>query len=671
MRWKQTLLLVLTAVVLALYVYTSEIRPTSAVGSLEELRARAQKVFYELGDEIIDEVVISRGKGDVLSFRRAGPEWEITQPIRARAAPDQVRALVTMLADLKRGSPIEVENLSAWGLSTPGVTVVLRAGGRERTLGLGSLDLTGKRRFARLMEGETREVFLVDEVLAKGLKLPLAAWQSMRVVSATKASIESVEVIPRSGTGGERVGFSRQGPRWRMLAPVAAPANGRKVERLIEKLTGLTADRQRGFVGYGEEEALRWGLDSPRYTVRVLQAGGKELVLRVWRAADPDDPASAERLLAYASDYPVIFALAGEAEDWLQVEAATFRSPRAMEMRMEEVEGFNVRYHGQEMQLARRGEGWVVEAPRKVRASGEAVAIFLEKLGRLKAEEFVPPQEGVNWEATVAFQGSSDGASEELRFGRREGEEALRVYVQSSSSEDVLVVKTVLEVLLPERYLAFRDRQLIDLDAARVRGFEVERAGRRYRVERDGQTWQLGLPVKGGADNENVDRLVHAVTRLEVERYVEDGVTDPERFGLAPRSGSRIEVRMDLERMGDLPEEIVTLRVGRGRRGSEWYADSSVEKGLVFTIGQEVIETLEAELARRDVLQFDEEDLAGITVGGLRIVQDGRQWKAVGLEDGQRLDQKKLAGMIYELSGLRAERFVTLGDDLTRRSSPG
>ena len=664
MRWKESLVLVVTAVVLAWYVYTSEIRPTSAVGSLADLQAQAQKVFYELGGEVIEEVVIDRGEGDVLAFRRAGQDWDLTEPIRARAATGNVRTLVSMLVDLKRWSAMEVEDLSKWGLSTPALTVALRAGGKERTLGLGSPDATGKRRFARVMEAEGREVFLVDEVLARGMRLPLAAWQSTRVLRATKESIESIEVIPRSGTDGERVGFSRHGPRWRMMVPVAAPADGRKVEALIEKFAGLTADRQRGVVGNGEEEVTRWGLQSPLYTVKVLQTGGEELVVRFSRAVGPADPGSAERLLACASDYPVIFAVGGETESWLKVESAAFRSRRVMEMRPEEVEGFEVRFRGEDMGLVRERVGWALKAPREGRADGEAVEGFLEKLERLEANAFVPRSretEGVAWESTVVLHGPSSDAREELQFGRREGDEALRVYVKSSSSEDILVTQTVLEALFPESYLAFRDRQLIDVDSTRVKGFELDRPERQYRVERDGQRWRLGLPVKGEADGENVERLVRAVTRLEVGRYVEDDVGDPERFGLAP---GRITIRVDLGQMGNLSEETLTLCVGRGRGGGQCFASSSVAEGLVFTIGQETADALEAELANREVLHFEEEELVGIAVSGLRISQESGRWQAHSLEAGERLAQPKLAGMVYELAALRAERFASLGEDL-------
>ena len=147
MRWQTTAVLAALLLVLGGFYYFYEVRWAPA---REEAVARKGRVFAA-DTKDVTEIVIKRPE-DTVKLKRAGDEWEMLEPLRARgsrAAVDETLANL-MTAKIDREIADKPESLTDFGLDKPAadVTLTLKDG---KTLGvaLGGKTPTGVWVYAR------------------------------------------------------------------------------------------------------------------------------------------------------------------------------------------------------------------------------------------------------------------------------------------------------------------------------------------------------------------------------------------------------------------------------------------------------------------------------------------------------------------------------------------
>ena len=669
MRWQQTVILVIIATALALYVYYSEINVETSTAGLEEIALRTQRVFYGFDAGAVDALVIERAReqgAEKVAFAKTGDAWVLRWPVAARADAGEVRSAITQLVELVRTGTFETPEalgLGEYGLDAPAVTVTLAQGKRSRALLLGNADPTGEHVYATEGAARTPDVFFADAALPQELLRPLRDWRDTRVIPLPAEAVASLTI---SRPGAEPLALSRKGNVWTITSPLRARAKAAAAEGLVEALTALAVHRERGFVGDGQEALKRWGLNDPLYTVTLTDAAGRALTVRLTKSVDPDDPDAPERLVAAASDFPSVMALPAGSGAAMATTLLSLRERRIMGMDVDDVTGFAIRSSRGDVAIAKgKGDVWRIARPLEASADAEAVRTFLTELRAVTITHFQAAADaklaGVDpGRAAVTLTGRRPEDSERIVFGGPVEESADEVYVATSGNEDIVTARVLPEVLLPDSALAFRDRTVIDVDPGRVARFDIRKRDRTYRVERDGFDWRVGVPVKAQADPENAGRLVAELAKLRAARFVDGNVEDMDRFGL---EDPHLAVTLHLERMGDAPEEAVELRVGISRGREEHYASISLAPGLVFTVDGKLYGALDAEMCRRDVLSLDPLDLASIVIGPLKLVRDGAAWKLADAAEGEIINKKKIAALLEEVEDLKAQGFAAFETD--------
>lgn len=669
MRWQQTIILVIIATALAFYVYYSEINVATSTASLDEIVARSRKVFSDFHADTVDSLVIERARKEgaqELAFARAGRAWVLRSPVVARADAPAVHSAVAQLVELARTAVFETPNaagLVQYGLDAPTVTVTLAQEDRSKTLLLGSADPTGERVYAAEPTTETPGVFLVEETLVRELQRPLRDWYDTRVFPIPS---EAVAALAISRATGERLALLRKGNVWTITSPLKARAKASAAEALLERLIALTVHRERGFVGHGEEAVKRWGLNQPRYTVTLADAAGRTFTVRLTKSVDPDDPDAPERLVAAASDFPSVMALPVKSGEALATTLLSLREKRVMAMDVDDVTAVAIRSSRGGMTIARGDRDiWRITQPVQESADTQTVRTFLARLRTVTVARFEvtdnAERAGVDpGRAAVTLSGRNDEDTEMIVFGNPVEKSADQVYLKTSGNEDIMTARVLPELLLPESALAFRDRTLINVDPERVARFDIRKPRRTYRVDRDGFDWRVGAPVKTEADRDNAERLISGLTKLRVERFVEEDVEDVSRFGL---DAPRLAVTLRLERMGDAAEEAVELRVGASRGREEHFASISSAPGLVFTIDRELYNALDAEMCRRNVLSLDPLDLASIEIGPMKLIRNGDAWELADAAEGETINKRKIAALLVALEDLKARRVASFAAD--------
>ncbi|MGB0184663.1 MAG: DUF4340 domain-containing protein, partial [Opitutales bacterium] len=232
------------------------------------------------------------------------------------------------------------------------------------------------------------------------------------------------------------------------------------------------------------------------------------------------------------------------------------------------------------------------------------------------------------------------------------GPEAATIYVVNRSSIDSL---------------------LLDLEALRARDifnlpvFEsAAGAGSlKVRLSKTDNVWQFEAPIAASADPALVEGTIHALSSMQVVRFVEDNSSDPVAQGLDAPS-ARITL------YGNKRER--TLLVGNpdpSAQGEATYFARLEDLPTVFTIPVQTIDALrqaQQDLRKRDFFEFQTEAVDSLVIreneSELRLQKlETGNWQVVATAPGRdiqprRADAAHVDSLLRNLSQLRALDFV-------------
>ena len=168
---------------------------------------------------------------------------------------------------------------------------------------------------------------------------------------------------------------------WRLVEPIAARADGAEVDSLVRRLTGLDAERTVEEV----EDPASNGLEPPRIEI-VLGTEAGESRLRV---GDPL-PASTQRIVSLGASGPLRIVAGGVFEDAVR-EPGAWRDRDLFPWSRSAIERVRITggESGDSVLLARRGEGFWIEAPFVDAADPDRADRLLLALTGLEADTFL------------------------------------------------------------------------------------------------------------------------------------------------------------------------------------------------------------------------------------------------------------------------------------------
>jgi hypothetical protein len=229
------------------------------------------KTVLKLDRDKIDRLGITTPEHTV-EFMKAGSEWQMSAPVKARADFTSVDSLVSRLNTLQMKSIIapDATNLSEYGLDKPSATIRLGSGSSQAVLLIGRNAGEGID-FAK--DQSRPAVFTVDASLATDARKDTGEFRQKDLFDARAFNSTRIEIA----RGSDTVAFEKSKTKnkegqdeekWRQVAPAARDVDQTKIDNLIAAATGARAT---GFV----DSTAKTGLDKPELTVTIKSDEGK------------------------------------------------------------------------------------------------------------------------------------------------------------------------------------------------------------------------------------------------------------------------------------------------------------------------------------------------------------------------------------------------------------
>jgi len=296
-----------------------------------------------------------------------------------------------------------------------------------------------------------------------------------KLIDVESKDITKVIVTPADG---KQLVLEKKGVEWRLVEPIAAPADLWAVDSLVR---GLAELRSRGQIALTGENASTINLNPPRYQVE-MEAGTKTVKLKIGSRSAVGDNLYVQ--LDDRSKADVV--AAAEVYDQLEKPFMSYRQMKLVAMPSNDIKQIEITRPDGKIVLNKTGEDWQVVSPEKMPAEASEISDMTAAISGLSAAEYVneadvPAQLLPNKSARMtvwlsaaapATQPSAPPSTQPggvtIRFGGYDTVLKQNVYVAVSEPGALAKVAAASMDKFNKKPLDLRDRNVMKIDPGQV-----------------------------------------------------------------------------------------------------------------------------------------------------------------------------------------------------------
>ena len=492
---------------------------------------------------------------------------------------------------------------------------------------------------------------------------PAAAESSSILPELRPVAVTSVQVIP---SGALEIRADHTNGVWRLIKPIAYPAQAAAVEALLDALQKLTvATRISAAELRGHHDAdTEFGFETPRISL-VIEADGQRRQLLVGNKTPPGDQ-------VFLRVVGMDGAFVADA-DWLKFiprSANVWRDTSLVDVNNSGLDWIVLTNNAKVIELRRDATNhlWHMIRPFPARADTERITDALERLQAARVTQFVTDDAKADLTAyglqpadLDLWLGRGTNFAGAIHVGNNLTNDSTQVFVKREDWNAIMT--TAREPLLPWRGSVnnFRDSHLLELTAP-VAEIEVHDRDN-FTLRRQGSNdWQV-VGEQFPADAQNVQLFIKTLAGLRVPEsgFVKDVVTAPDlpTYGLATPM-RQITLR---SKAGDTNSVMVQLSFGTNQNNEVFVRRA--DEDFVYALTAEDFNRLPEsawEFRECRIWNFTEGDVAQITLrqGGKtrQIVHNGLNKWSLGAGSQGIINSRELEKAVHWLGQLAAVGWV-------------
>jgi hypothetical protein len=323
-------------------------------------------------------------------------------------------------------------------------------------------------------------------VESKKEEKPEKAKEKAIVFDKTKA-----KEVTLASPGGETIQLEKDGGSWKMVSPLAVPAQKTEVELLLSDLENVEVEE---VVAPSASNLGDYGLEHPKLTVGVLLEGATE-PLKILLG---DKAPTGASVYAKLPSQPRVFAIASYVESSLNKKPFDFRDRDLLHVKREAVRSLGVTGPEGPFTIAKNERGeFALKEPLSTRAGRWSVDALLGMLEALRMDSVAAEDAkdlkpfGLAKPARTIKISLAEGGTKTLEIGG--SPEAKKYYAREGTSSLVGVIPSGIADELAKGMGEFRAKRLLDLSLYDLEGFDVTMEGKAQAYSRSSQKAKDGV----------------------------------------------------------------------------------------------------------------------------------------------------------------------------------
>ncbi|HEY1860644.1 MAG TPA: DUF4340 domain-containing protein [Gemmataceae bacterium] len=663
--------------------------------------------------------------GNAFTLKKAGAEWELTQPVRDRVDPEKVTQVLTAIPDLWAEQFVAnpKPDLAEYGLKEPeqaitvtrpnGDVVVLQIGKKSDTKkmrtvtkpappGVPGLEPTTitvpeEFRYAKLQNNsqifEIKTDKLKDIFLAtKDLRDPRLARFEPKEVSRLEIKQNVAEIVllremqPEKEKKDPAAFAEQETAKWRLEKPIQAEADSTKVTELLNDLSRLEARDPDILDG---KDAKTYGLADGADTAEIRIVAEQEIKgadgakvkkerTFVFRFGKQD----ADKLYAQVQGVERINVLKNQDQlvSLVKRPALAYRGRRVLDFNTAALETLEIERAGEKIKLKQDKGAWKLLTPTSADADSIKAGQLAGNLSRLEAVEFIndnpKPDElekvyGLDkpsLQATIQFSDATK-PPQKLLLGKQR-EKHFDYYAKLDDRPSVFVVRRELHDALDQGSLSYRPLQLWQMPSSDVAAIRVQKEGQEeYTLKRQGNEWRIAGPFEATALPMLAQPAAQQLAELRCQKYETADAADLQPFGLDKPYLRLTLIPIAQPDAKDAPKER-TLLIGKpDDKGGRFAKLGENDEKAVFVIGQPLVAATDhaaLDLIDRHLISLAPEKLLSVDSksgdGSLKLEKKDGLWQVAQSPAGTYAADAATANIATRVwANLSAKQFAAYG----------
>lgn len=313
---------------------------------------------------------------------------------------------------------------------------------------------------------------------------------------------------------------------WELKHPKGARASLPVVQQLLARIKTLDkgelitpADiREKG------QSLAEYGLSPPRIKLRLETPGQ----VRNYEVGDKNPLGNS--LYVKEESTQNVMMVSTDLMDVLPESLLVFRDKTLFPLHEEEVQAVDLLKAGRSIRLEKRNGVWALTKPLPGAADQEQVVRLVQKLLQARIEGI---RNEPSPEELESF--TREGASQTVRLWSVNSKVPVEIEVggdlplnpdqlllRIAGQEGLVVASRGLRALAGSPVDLFRDRTLFAVEAEEVREIHIEQDGKRLRIQRTSEGWEVTDPVTMKADTDRVLNMISTWRNARVEHFVDE-----------------------------------------------------------------------------------------------------------------------------------------------------
>ncbi|MBI3988566.1 MAG: DUF4340 domain-containing protein [candidate division NC10 bacterium] len=324
--------------------------------------------------------------------------------------------------------------------------------------------------------------------------------------------------------------------------------------------------------------------------------------------------------------------------------------------------------------MKREGDEWTLVDPIRARGDQTAISYLVSVLTRATIERTLEESSpnlkefGLDPPALQVRVTLKNGAFlSPLLLGTKNPSGSF-LYAKLKDQPAILLLPEALERDLNKTAYDLRDKTVLAFDRDKVEKLEVSSPAGEFTLARQGKEWWLLTPIKGRADERQVDRLLWSLKDARVKEF-----TVADKRGLTPSGLDRPSLTVRIWEQGEKRHKVL-LMAKAAKRPDAFYAKADPGEGIVMVEARlfDDLNTNPSTLQDRRLLAFETIDIKTLAFRypdrAIVVEKTGDTWKLKTPEDGE-ARAGKVSALLFSLKDLEFQAIVTeKGDELKRYS---
>lgn len=282
----------------------------------------------------------------------------------------------------------------------------------------------------------------------------------------------------------------------------------------------------------------------------------------------------------------------------------------AFSIKAEDISALTIHNAGQTISLSKKGTRWDLTQPVQTRADQTTIGGMVGDVSGLEIQRsFVPTDNLAKYgladpAVKIEFQ-DKKGASHSIDLGEKDFSNS-SVYALVDGAKQVDLLSTSLLDDATKTVSQLRDRSMLDLNGAELRGITLDDSNGRFVVTKAKGAWEITNPRQTLADSSTVDGLVSSLSNSKFTDVVSETSTDLSKYGLTHPT-----ITLDVSAPGGKQFQLLLAK-----KGDNYYGRDR-SRPMIFSVDRTTYNSLDKtffDLRDKSILQFDPTTFQTVTI---------------------------------------------------------